>query len=361
MNKNNKVVMKKDSRIFVAGHNGLVGSSIVASLKEQGFHNIICKTRAELNLLDSVATERFFATQGIEFVFLAAAKVGGILANSMYRADFIYENLTLQNNVIFNSYKFKVKKLLFLGSSCIYPKNSPQPMKEEYLLTGELEYTNEPYAIAKIAGFNMCESFNLQYGTNFLAIAPTNLYGNNDNFNLLNSHVLPALIRKFHLAKLLKQGKKDCVYKNLMQDCAKDKDECDTLLQQLLIKQDSVGIWGSGKPRREFLHSKDMADASVYIMQNVDFCDLTNNKENVHNTHINVGYGSDIGIADLANLVKNIVGYDGDIVFDTTKPDGTFQKLIDSSKLNSLGFTPKISLEQGIASVYQHYLQKYNG
>ena len=233
-------------------------------------------------------------------------------------------------------------------------------MREDHLLTGELEYTNEPYAIAKIAGFNMCESFNLQYGTNFLAIAPTNLYGNNDNFNLLNSHVLPALIRKFHLAKLLSENKKDLVYKNLMQDCVKSESECDALLKQLLITKDSVGIWGSGKPRREFLHSKDMADASVYIMQNVDFSDLAKS-ENVRNTHINVGYGSDISIKELANLVKDIIGYSGEIVFDTTKPDGTFQKLMDSSKLNSLGFKPKISLEEGIASVYQHYLQKYNG
>lgn len=355
-----KTTMTKNSKIFVAGHNGLVGSSIVTSLKEQGFHNIICRTRSELNLLDSVAVENFFATQNIEFVFLAAAKVGGILANNTYRADFIYENLVIQNNIIFNAYKFNVKKLLFLGSSCIYPKNSPQPMREDHLLTGELEYTNEPYAIAKIAGFNMCESFNLQYGTNFLAIAPTNLYGNNDNFNLLNSHVLPALIRKFHLAKLLSENKKDLVYKNLMQDCVKSESECEALLKQLLITKDSVGIWGSGKPRREFLHSKDMADVSVYIMQNVDFCDLAKS-ENVRNTHINVGYGSDISIKELANLVKSIIGYSGEIVFDTTKPDGTFQKLMDSSKLNSLGFKPKISLEEGIASVYQHYLQKYNG
>lgn len=361
MSKNNKIAMRKDSRIFVAGHNGLVGSSIVVSLKEQGFHNIICRSRAELNLLDSVAVENFFDTQNIEFVFLAAAKVGGILANNTYRADFIYENLVIQNNIIFNAYRFNVKKLLFLGSSCIYPKNSPQPIKEEYLLTEELEYTNEPYAIAKIAGLKMCESFNIQHNTNFISIMPTNLYGNNDNFNLLSSHVLPALIRKFHLAKLLRENKKDLVYKNLMQDCANNEIECEAMLKQLLIMKDFVGIWGSGKPRREFLHSKDMADASVYIMQNVDFCDLVNSGDYVRNTHINVGYGSDISIKELAELVKSIIGYDGEIIFDTTKPDGTFQKLMDSNKLNSLGFKPKISLEDGIASVYKHYLKKYNG
>lgn len=355
---NNKVKMQKDSRIFVAGHNGLVGSSILASLNSQGFNNILCRGRSELNLLDSVAVEDFFATQKPEFVFLAAAKVGGILANNTYRADFIYENLAIQNNVIFNSYRFGVKKLLFFGSSCIYPKGAPQPFKEECLLTGELEYTNEPYAIAKIAGMKMCESFNLQYGTNFISITPTNLYGNRDNFNLMQSHVLPALIRKLHLAKLLRNGQKDSVYRDLMRDCTKSEGECESLLKQLLVSAECVGIWGSGKPRREFLHSEDMANASVYIMQNVDFADLVQDG-NVAHAHINVGYGSDISIGELALLVKDIVQYEGEITFDSSKPDGTPQKLMDSSRLNALGFEPKISLEQGIASVYRHYLTTY--
>lgn len=354
-----KIRMQKDSKIFVAGHNGLVGSSILASLKSQGFNNILCRKRNELDLLDSVAVEDFFATQKPEFVFLAAAKVGGILANNTYRADFIYENLAIQNNIIFNAYRFGVKKLLFLGSSCIYPKNAPQPFKEECLLTGELEYTNEPYAIAKISGMKMCESFNLQYETNFISIAPTNLYGNRDNFNLMKSHVLPALIRKLHLAKLLKKGQKDSVYNDLMRDCAKNEEECEALLKQLFVSADCVGIWGSGKPRREFLHSQDMADASVYIMQNVDFADLICDGSVAQHTHINVGYGSDISIKELALLVKDIVQYDGEITFDASKPDGTFQKLMDSSRLNALGFKPKISLEQGIASVYKHYLNTY--
>ncbi len=357
-NTKNRSKMNKDSKIFVAGYRGLVGSSIVNSLQEQGFQNIICKGREELNLLNTKEVEYFFKSNNIEFVFLAAAKVGGIFANNTYRADFIYENLTIQNNIIFNSYKFNVKKLLFLGSSCIYPKNAMQPIKEEYLLTNELEYTNEPYAIAKIAGIKMCESFNLQYNTNFISIMPTNLYGNNDNFNLFNSHVLPALVRKFYLAKLLAEDKKEIVYKDLMRDCAKNETECENILEKFAINKNSVGIWGSGKPRREFLHSQDMADASIYIMQNIDFCDMIDSKE-IRNTHINVGYGSDISIHELAMLIKDIIGFNGDITFDLNKPDGTFQKLMDSSKLNKLGFIPRISLEDGILSVYKHYINTY--
>ncbi|RDU67171.1 GDP-L-fucose synthase [Helicobacter didelphidarum] len=351
--------MHKDSRIFVAGHRGLVGSAITDELKRQGFANIITRTKNELNLLDSQQVENFFTTYKPEFVFLAAAKVGGILANNTYRADFIYENLTIQNNIVINSYKIGVKKLLFLGSSCIYPKDSPQPIKENYLLTKELEYTNEPYAIAKIAGIKMCESFNLQYNTNFISIMPTNLYGNNDNFNLLNSHVLPALIRKIHLAKLLSDKNEDMVYKDLMRDCATNEDEAKAILRKFQIDAKSVGVWGSGKPRREFLHNQDMARASVFVMQHVDFCDLIDSHE-VRNTHINVGYGKDISIFDLANLVQEIVGFDGEIVFDSSKPDGTFQKLMDSSKLQSFGFQPQISLRDGIKSVYQHYLKQYS-
>ncbi len=353
-----KVAMCKDSKIFVAGHKGLVGSAIVQSLQNQGFTNILQKTRDELNLLDSLAVENFFAIHRPEFVFLAAAKVGGIAANNTYRADFIYENLTIQNNIILNAYKFGVKKLLFLGSSCIYPKNAIQPIKENYLLTSELEYTNEPYAIAKIAGIKMCESFNLQYHTNFIAVMPTNLYGNNDNFNLFNSHVLPALIRKMHLAKLLSMNETQQVYRDLMRDCATNEAEARQVLHKFLIDSKSVGIWGSGKPRREFLHSQDMADASIYVMQHVDFDDLVDSEE-VRNTHINIGYGKDISIYELALLVKEIVGFDGEIILDSTKPDGTFQKLMDSSKLQSLGFKPKISLKKGIQSVYEYYLKTY--
>ena len=272
--------------------------------------------------------------------------------------DFIYENLTIQNNIILNAYKFGVKKLLFLGSSCIYPKNAIQPIKENYLLTSELEYTNEPYAIAKIAGIKMCESFNLQYHTNFIAVMPTNLYGNNDNFNLFNSHVLPALIRKMHLAKLLSMNETQQVYRDLMRDCATNEAEARQVLHKFLIDSKSVGIWGSGKPRREFLHSQDMADASIYVMQHVDFDDLVDSEE-VRNTHINIGYGKDISIYELALLVKEIVGFDGEIILDSTKPDGTFQKLMDSSKLQSLGFKPKISLKKGIQSVYEYYLKTY--
>lgn len=346
----------KDCRIFVAGHRGLVGSAIVQSLREQGFKNIITKGREELDLLDYKAVENFFANNEIEYVFLAAAKVGGIFANDKYRADFIYQNLSIQNNVIFNAYKFGVKKLLFLGSSCIYPKNASQPISEDSLLSGELEYTNEPYAIAKIAGMKMCESFNLQYGTNFISIMPTNLYGNNDNFNLFNSHVLPALIRKIHLAKLLSQNKTQEVYENLKKDCAKSDKEAQMLLETFMITPKSVGIWGSGKPRREFLHSRDMAEASIFIMQNVDFKDLINSKE-VRNTHINVGYGKDISIYELAELVKEIIGFEGDIILDNTKPDGTYQKLMNIEKLEKLGFKPKISLRDGIKEVYQNYIK----
>lgn len=357
--------MTKDSKIFVAGHRGLVGSSIVKSLQKQGFNNLILRTRAELDLLDSNAVEGFFKKEKPEFVFLAAAKVGGILANNTYRADFILQNLQIQNNVIFNAYKFQVKKLLFLGSSCIYPKNAPQPMSENCLLTSELEYTNEPYAIAKIAGIKLCESLNLQYGSNFISIMPTNLYGNNDNFNLRNSHVLPALIRKFHLAKLLSQGDFKAVVGDLRRDLISvdtSKDSIESSAKKILnefgISDKSVGVWGSGAPRREFLHSDDMADASVFIMQNVDFADLCGGLKEVRNTHINVGFGEDISIKELAELVREIVGFSGEIAWDSSKPDGTPQKLMDSSKLRALGFTPRIPLRDGIRSVYGSYLGK---
>lgn len=317
--------MHFDSKIFVAGHNGLVGSAITKVLRDSGYYNLILKTRDELDLFDFKAIETMFARENIEYVFLCAAKVGGIVANSTYRADFIYQNLLIQNHLIYLSYKYHIKKLLFLGSSCIYPRDSIQPIKEEYLLRGELEYTNEPYAIAKIAGIKMCEAFNLQYKTNFIAVMPTNLYGENDNFDLQTSHVIPALLRKFHDAKI--RG------------------------------EEQVVVWGSGKPRREFLYSYDMAEACVYVMENIDFEHLIKEMQEVRNTHLNIGYGSDVSIQELAFLIKEIVQFKGEIVFDTAKPDGTYQKLMDSSKIFSLGWKPKVSLIDGIKKTYEWYLK----
>ncbi|MDY3112785.1 MAG: GDP-L-fucose synthase [Helicobacter sp.] len=346
--------MQLDSKIFVAGHRGLSGSAIVEALSQKGYKNLILKTHKELDLSDFNATSEFFKNERPEFVFLSAAKVGGIIANNTYRADFIYQNLAIQNSVIYNSYKFSVKKLLFLGSSCIYPKNAPQPIKEESLLTSELEYTNEPYAIAKIAGLKMCESFNLQYNTNFISLMPTNLYGENDNFDFQNSHVLPALLRKIHLAKLLEA--------NDLSGVAKDLGvlECDAVesLAKLGVSKSGVEIWGSGNPRREFLHSQDLADACVFIMQSVDFKDLVGDKKEVRNTHINIGSGSDISIKELALLIKKIVGFKGELYFNTNKPDGTMRKLMDISKIKKLGWNPKINLDSGIKEVYKWYLNR---
>jgi GDP-L-fucose synthase len=333
--------MKKDSKIFVAGGTGLVGSAIIKNLIEKGYKNIITNYHTKkpnstnyklptthyhkLDLTNQQAVEEFFQKEKPEYVILAAAKVGGIVANNIYRADFIYENLQIQNNVIHQSYLNKVKKLLFLGSTCIYPKNCPQPMKEEYLLTDELEYTNEPYAIAKIAGIKMCESYNLQYGTNFISVMPTNLYGVNDNFDLETSHVLPALLRKIHEAKLND------------------------------IKQ--VEIWGTGKPRREFLYSDDMADACVFLMESRDFKDTYHDEaKEIRNTHINIGTGVDISIKELAIMIKEIVGYQGELYFNTDKPDGTMIKLTDPSKLHELGWKHQIELSQGIKLVYDWYI-----
>ncbi|MDR2080566.1 MAG: GDP-L-fucose synthase [Campylobacteraceae bacterium] len=318
--------MNKNSKIYVAGHRGLVGSALVKKLLQKGYKNIIVKTHSELDLTQQQKVKEFFAKEKIEYVFLAAAKVGGILANNTYRADFIYENLQIQNNIIHQSYLNGVKKLLFLGSSCIYPKNAPQPINEESLLTSPLEYTNEPYAIAKIAGIKMCENYNLQYGTNFISVMPTNLYGPNDNFDLKTSHVLPALLRKIHEAKI--SGKK------------------------------TVEIWGSGKPKREFLYSEDMADACVFIMENVNFQDLIKDKNEVKNTHINIGTGEDLTIKELADIIKKVVGFDGEFVFDTTKPDGTMQKLCDVAKLSNLGWRYKTSLKDGIKKVYKVFNEK---
>ena len=346
--------MDKNSKIYVAGHKGLVGSAIVRNLKSKGYENIITRTHSELDLMDQKAVYEFFEKEKPEYVVLAAAKVGGIVANSTYRADFIYENLQIQNNVIHQSYLHKVKKLLFLGSTCIYPKDAPQPMSEEVLLTSPLEYTNEPYAIAKIAGMKMCESYNLQYGTNFISVMPTNLYGPNDNFDLETSHVLPALIRKIHLAKLLSEEKFDEVVKDLK---ARDINEATAYLDKFGISKDRVEIWGTGEPRREFLHSEDMADACVFLLENRDFKDTyEKNSKEIRNTHINIGTGKDISINELANLVKNIIGFKGELYFNDSRPDGTMLKLTDPSKLHSLGWRHKVELEDGIKTLYEWYL-----
>lgn len=345
--------MLKNSKIFVAGHRGLVGSAILKTLTEKGYHNIITRTHKELDLTNTEEVKDFFETEKPEYVFLAAAKVGGIIANNTYRAEFIHDNLMIQNNVIHQSYINHVKKLLFLGSTCIYPKNCMQPMKEEYLLTGELEYTNEPYAIAKIAGIKMCESYNLQYGTNFISVMPTNLYGPNDNFDLEKSHVLPALIRKIFLAKLLSENKTDELIKNLN---VKSLEEAKDILDRFKISSESVEIWGSGKPMREFLWSEDMADACVFIMENLNFSDCYLPQKEVKNTHINIGTGKDISIKDLAYLIKKIVGYNGDLIFNPEKPDGTMRKLTDCSKLNNMGWKHKVELEEGVVKMYRNYL-----
>ncbi|MFH4969240.1 GDP-L-fucose synthase [Gaetbulibacter sp. M240] len=361
--------MQKDSKIYIAGHRGLVGSAILKNLNQKGYKNIVTRTHKDLDLTNQEAVAEFFSNEKPEYVFLAAAKVGGIVANHIYRADFIYENMMIQNNVIHQSYVHKVKKLLFLGSTCIYPKNAPQPMKEEYLLTDVLEYTNEPYAIAKIAGIKMCESYNLQYGTNFLSVMPTNLYGPNDNFDLEKSHVLPALIRKMHLAKLLSETKYDEVIKDLGVNLI---EEARDYLSKFGVSEDSVEIWGSGKPKREFLWSEDMADASVFIMENRDFSDchpeLSCHSElvsgsfskgaEIRNTHINIGTGVDISIKELAEIIKNTVEYKGDLVFNTNKPDGTMRKLTDVSKLNGLGWKFKTELDSGIKELYKLYIGK---
>ncbi len=360
--------MEKNAKIYVAGHRGLVGSAIVRKLNEKGYRNIIGKTHQELDLTNQAQTLKFFETEKPEYVFLAAAKVGGIMANNTYRAQFIYENLQIQNNIIHAAYLTGVKKLLFLGSSCIYPKNAPQPLKEEYLLTSELEYTNEPYAVAKIAGIKMVESYNLQYGTNFLSVMPTNLYGPNDNYDLEKSHVLPALIRKMHLAKALINNNWEAIRTDLnkrpiegINDTNSEQQILEILQKYGIIKKNNdivLKLWGSGKPRREFLHSDDMADACVFIMEHIQFSDLVAsiNSSEIRNTHINIGTGMDLTISELAYLIKSIVGFSGEIEWDTSKPDGTFQKLLDVSKLTRLGWTAKIPLKSGIEAVYKNYL-----
>jgi GDP-L-fucose synthase len=359
------IKMDKKSKIYIAGHKGLVGSSILRKLKSNGYQNFVFTASKDYDLRNQQVVKNFFEQEKPEYVFLAAAKVGGIVANNKYRGEFIYDNLMIQNNIIHYAYKYGVKKLLFLGSSCIYPKNAPQPMREDYLLTDVLEYTNEPYAIAKIAGIKMCESYNLQYGTNFISVMPTNLYGPHDNFDLEKSHVLPALIRKMHLGKALMGNDEKALRKDLNKnpiegiDGKEDMKKIFQILEKYGIKNDSIELWGSGKPRREFLHSDDLANACVFLMENVDFDDLIrmNNKtEEIRNVHINIGTGKDISIKELAELIKELVGYSGKIIWNSNKPDGTFQKLLDVSKLNALGWSSQISFKEGISKVYKDYV-----
>lgn len=360
--------MDKSAKIYVAGHTGLVGSAIWNNLTKKGYTNLLGRTFHELDLTDQNAVGRFFEDEKPEYVFLAAAKVGGIVANNTYRGQFIYENLMIQNNIIHNAYRVGVKKLLFLGSTCIYPKNAPQPMKEDSLLTSPLEYTNEPYAIAKIAGIKMCESYNIQYGTNFLSVMPTNLYGPNDNYDLEKSHVLPALIRKIHLGKCLESGNWEEIKNDFNKrpvegvDGSAERGEIMKKLEKYGVRhgngnQVSVEIWGSGKPLREFLWSEELADACVFVMENVDFKDLVNNNQKeIRNTHINIGTGKEISIRDLAFLIKEKTGFGGELFFNTEKPDGTMRKLTDVTKLHSLGWHHKIEIREGIDRMYNWYV-----
>jgi GDP-L-fucose synthase len=396
-------MLKKDSKIFVAGHRGLVGSAIWNNLKSRGYNNLIGRSHAELDLTDQLAVKQFFDKERPDAVVLAAAFVGGIMANSLYRADFIMQNMKMQCNVIEQSYLHKVKKLLFLGSTCIYPKDAPQPMKEDALLTSPLEYTNEEYAIAKIAGMKMCESYNLQYGTNYIAVMPTNLYGPNDNFHLENSHVLPAMMRKIYLVKLIHDNNWDAIRidmdKRPINPTAKlaleigesnvdGKESPERILKALSfygIEDNKVTLWGDGSPLREFLWSEDMADASVHVLLNIDFKDIIgiekyssvfygvksdgevnrNNSEGrggaipslgeIRNCHINVGTGKELTIKSLAEMVVKTVGFEGEVCWDSTKPNGTPRKLIDVSKLHSLGWQHKVEIEDGVERLYEWY------
>ena len=398
-------MLDKDSKIYIAGHRGLVGSAIWNNLLQRGYTNLVGRTHAELDLTDQYAVERFFDEERPDAVVLAAAFVGGIMANSLYRADFIMQNMKMQCNVISNAYSHGVKKLLFLGSTCIYPKDAPQPMKEDALLTSPLEYTNEEYAIAKIAGLNMCESYDLQYGTNYIAVMPTNLYGPNDNFHLENSHVMPAMMRKVYLAKLIHEGDWDSICRDMDKrpvnptdrlraiigdgnvDGSSPRDRILKTLEFYGIGDNRVTLWGTGSPLREFLWSEDMADASVHVLLNVDFCDIIgidkyssvfygaktdgavdrNNSEGrggaipslgeIRNCHINVGTGKELTIRRLSELVAEAVGFEGTIEFDSTKPDGTPRKLIDVTKLHSLGWTHKVEIEEGVRKLYEWYRQ----
>ncbi len=356
--------MEKNAKIYIAGHRGLVGSAIWKNLQDKGYTNLIGRTHKELDLLDGVAVRKFFDEEQPEYVFLAAAFVGGIMANSIYRADFIYKNLQIQQNIIGESFRHNVKKLLFLGSTCIYPRDAEQPMKEDVLLTSPLEYTNEPYAIAKIAGLKMCESFNLQYGTNYIAVMPTNLYGPNDNFDLERSHVLPAMIRKIHLAHCLKEGNWEAVRKDMNQRPVEgvngdsSKEDILAMLKKYGISETEVTLWGTGTPLREFLWSEEMADASVFVMEHVDFKDTyKEGSKDIRNCHINIGTGKEITIRQLAERIVETVGYQGKLTFDSSKPDGTMRKLTDPSKLHALGWHHKIEIEEGVQRMYEWYLK----
>lgn len=396
-------MLDRNSKIYVAGHRGLVGSAIWNNLKSRGYDNLVGRTHKELDLTDQYAVRRFFDEERPDAVVLAAAFVGGIMANSLYRADFLMMNMRIQCNVISESYAHGVRKLLFLGSTCIYPKNAPQPMREDCLLTSPLEYTNEEYAIAKIAGLKMCESYNLQYGTNYIAVMPTNLYGPNDNFHLENSHVMPAMMRKVYLAKLLSEGDWEMVRRDLtvrpvgadikedgrsaryVIDGTSPEDDILKVLAFYGIEPDRVTLWGTGKPLREFLWSEDMADASVHILLNVDFKDIIGieryssvqygNKADgvvdrnhstgrggaipslgeIRNCHINIGTGKELTIRELAGLVVRTVGFKGELRFDPSKPDGTPRKLIYVSKLHSLGWTHKVEIEDGVRRLFEWY------
>lgn len=397
------MVLDKNSKIFVAGHHGLVGSAIWNNLKMRGYDNLVGRTHKELDLTNQLAVKKFFNEEYPDAVVLAAAFVGGIMANSLYRADFIMQNMKMQCNVIEQAYKHHVKKLLFLGSTCIYPKDAPQPMKEDALLTSPLEYTNEEYAIAKIAGLKMCESYNLQYGTNYIAVMPTNLYGPNDNFHLENSHVMPAMMRKIYLAKLIHDGDWDAIRVDMNKrpinppsklaaligeknvDGSESRERILKALDFYGIDNNRVTLWGDGSPLREFLWSEDMADASVHVLLNVDFKDIIgiekyssvfygtktdgevnrNNSEGrggaipalgeIRNCHINVGTGKELTIKALAELVKQTIDFEGEIVWDKTKPNGTPRKLIDVTKLHSLGWTHKVEIEDGVRKLYEWY------
>ena len=384
-------MLDKDSKIYVAGHKGLVGSAIWNNLKKRGYNNLVGRTHKELDLTDQYQVKAFFDEEKPDAVVLAAAFVGGIMANSLYRADFMMMNMKIQCNVISEAYAHRVKKLLFLGSTCIYPKNAPQPMKEDCLLTSELEYTNEEYALAKISGLKMCESYNLQYGTNYIAVMPTNLYGPNDNFHLENSHVMPAMMRKIYLAKLIH----DDDWKAIIVDMnkrpvegvtgASSHDEILKVLAKYGIENNKVTLWGTGSPLREFLWSEDMADASVHVLLNVDFSDIIGIEKyssvhygasvdgavdrnhsagrggaipslgEIRNCHINVGTGKELTIRELSELVVKSVGFQGEVFFDASKPDGTMRKLIDVSKLHSLGWTHKVEIEDGVQKLFEWY------
>ena len=355
--------MNKNTKIYIAGHKGLVGSAIWNNLLSRGYINLIGRTHQELDLLDAAAVKKFFDEEKPEAVVLAAAHVGGIMANNIYRADFIYNNLQIQQNVIGESFRHNVKKLLFLGSTCIYPREAPQPMKEDCLLTDTLEYTNEPYAIAKIAGLKMCESFNIQYGTNYIAVMPTNLYGPNDNFHLEKSHVLPAMIRKIHLAKCLNENDWGAVRKDLNLrpvegiDGNNSDEEILAVLAKYGISPDAVTLWGTGTPMREFLWSEEMADASVHVLLNVDFKDTYDaSQKEIRNCHINVGTGKEVSIRQAAEMIVKEIDFKGELRWDSSKPDGTMRKLTDVTKLHNLGWHHKIEIDEGIHRMYEWYL-----